>query len=289
MLDAATASVYRIDLAGQKATAIFREGNKAAGATQAAPRLLGVGGRDLLMVDARNVVWRWRPANNSGKGSYARVAHGGRVRVGRRRARDRHVHPEHRRQPLQLLHRRPVRAADQGLLARPRTAAASRTSRLLACPPRATSSGITDLYIDGDIWLADGGQLLRIVGGKSEGWDAASPGDEILRGEPTYVRLTSGAERREGTIYGLDEEADRVVALSKTNGAFIEQYRLGGESTAWSDMRGWYVEPGLDGEPDALVWASANALHRVVLEATTPPTASPGPDASSAASPAAAR
>ncbi len=73
VLDQATASVYRIDLANGKAAAIFREGNKAAGATQGKPRLLTVGGRDLLMVDDKNVIWRWRPANNTGKGTITRV------------------------------------------------------------------------------------------------------------------------------------------------------------------------------------------------------------------------
>ena len=52
---------------------IFREGNKAAGQTQGVPKLLAVGGRDLLMVDSRNVIWRWRPANTTGKGTITRV------------------------------------------------------------------------------------------------------------------------------------------------------------------------------------------------------------------------
>ena len=73
VLDHKTNAVYRIDLAGKKATVIFRAGSKAAGATEAAPHLLGLGGRDLLMVDAKNVVWRWRPANTSGKGTITRV------------------------------------------------------------------------------------------------------------------------------------------------------------------------------------------------------------------------
>ena len=49
-------TVYRINLSGGKATAIFREGNKAAGATQGTPKLLAVGGRDLLMLDSKNIL-----------------------------------------------------------------------------------------------------------------------------------------------------------------------------------------------------------------------------------------
>src|SRR5688572_5150120 len=44
VLDAATASVYRIDLRNGKAQVIFREGNRSPGGAQAAPKLLAVGG-----------------------------------------------------------------------------------------------------------------------------------------------------------------------------------------------------------------------------------------------------
>ena len=29
------------------------------------------------------------------------------------------------------------------------------------------------MYIDGDIWVADGGKIVRFVDGKSEGWRPA--------------------------------------------------------------------------------------------------------------------
>jgi hypothetical protein len=132
------------------------------------------------------------------------------------------------------------------------------------------------MYIDGDIWLADGGDLLRVVNGNSAGWSATAPGDAILRDAPTYTRIASGADRRTGTIYGYDSGNDRVVALSKVNGAYIAQYRLAAGATAWADLRGFYVEPGLEQEPDALVWISATGLHRVLLQRTGE-TASPAP------------
>jgi hypothetical protein len=55
-------------------------------------------------------------------------------------------------------------------------------------------------------------------------------------------------------------------------------------------MRGWYVEPGVGGEPDALVWIGKDAIHRVVLEApTSAPDGSAAPSASAGASPGASR
>ena len=117
----------------------------------------------------------------------------------------------------------------------------SPTPRLSA--PRNVST-ISDMYIDGDIWVADGGQILRLVGGKAEGWEADTPGDEVLRGKPAYRLLASGSPRREGTIYGFDPQNQRVVALSKVNGSYIQQYRLAEGAASWADMRGWYVQRG---------------------------------------------
>jgi hypothetical protein len=283
ILDAATASVYRIDIAGKKATAIFREGNKAAGATQAAPRLLTVGGRDLLMVDAKNVVWRWRPANTTGKGTITRVRVSGASEWGDdilavgtfiRNTED-NLYNFYVVDPSAQQILRYVPAADGGGFPRPPSNWLSSARDV---------SAITSLYIDGDIWLVDNGQVLRVVNGNSAGWTASAPGDAILRDAPAYRYIASGADRRTGTIYGFDTASDRVVGLSKVNGSYIAQYRLAGGATGWSDLRGWYVEPGLDQEPDTLVWISATGLHRVLLQPTGGgPAASAAPSASGGA------
>jgi hypothetical protein len=278
VLDAATKTVYRIDLGGGKATAIFREGNRAAGATQAAPKLLGVGGRDLLMVDTKNVVWRWRPANTTGKGSITRVRVSGAAEWGNDIVA---IGTFIRNPEANLYNLYVVDPSEQQVL---RYSPAADGSGFPAQPNKWLSSprdvsAITSMYIDGDIWLADGGDLLRVVNGNSAGWSATAPGDAILRDAPKYAIINSGADRRTGTIYGFDSANDRVIGLSKVNGAFIAQYRLAAGSTGWADLRGFYVEPGLEEEPDALVWISKTGLHRVLLQPTGA-VASPGPSGS---------
>jgi len=82
----------------------------------------------------------------------------------------------------------------------------------------------------------------------------------------------------------------RVIALRKSDGAYIEQYRLLDRATDWEDIRGWYVEPGVDDQPDALVWLTANGLRRALLEAAViepGESTEPSPAGSSDASPAA--
>ena len=268
VLDHKTNAVYRIDIAGKRAAVIFRAGNKAAGATEAAPHLLGVGGRDLLMVDAKNVVWRWRPANTSGKGTITRVHVSGAAEWGNDVIA---VGTFIRDSEANLYNLYVVDPSEQQILAYSPAADGSGfptswTPRLSA--PRDVTT-ISDMYIDGDIWVADSGQILRLVGGKAEGWEADTPGDEVLRGKPAYRLLASGAPRREGTIYGFDPQNQRVVALSKVNGSYIAQYRLAGSATGWADLRDWYVELGVAGEPDALVWISRTGVNRAILEAAT--------------------
>ena len=74
VLDRSTRSVYRIDLKNKKATLVTRFGQKANGATVASPRFIGLGATsDLLILDSKNVLWRWRPADSTGKGTLVRI------------------------------------------------------------------------------------------------------------------------------------------------------------------------------------------------------------------------
>lgn len=265
VLDAATKTVYRIDVAGGKASAIFREGNKAAGATQGAPKLIGVGGRDLLMVDSKNVVWRWRPANTSGKGSIARVRVTGAAEWGD----DILAIGTFLRDPeANLYNLYVVEPSAQQVL---RYSPAADGSGFPANPTPWLSSlrdvsGVTSMYIDRDVWMADAGAIYRYSGGASVGWSASAPEDALLRTAPAYRIISSGSEPRTGSIYGFDPGSDRLVGLSKVSGAFVGQYRLAGRATGWADFRGFYVQAGLDEEPDTVIWISKTGVERVLLQ-----------------------
>jgi hypothetical protein len=283
VLDAKTKTVYRIDLEDGKASTIFREGRETRAGTPSTPKLLAVGGRDLLMVDAKNVVWRWRPANPTGKGTITKVrvqgasewgddvlAIGTFIRDSEANLYNFYVVDESQQQVLRY-----SPAADGGGFPQSPTRWLSAARDV---------SGITSLYIDGDIWLADGGEVLRVVNGNAAGWEAATPGDEILRDEPSYRLIASGADRRTGIIYAFDDKSDRLVGLSKVNGAYTGQFRLG-DGDKWKDFRGFYIEPGIEDQPSAVVWITKTGLHRAVLQVAAGPDASGGPDGSGEASP----
>ncbi len=73
VIDATNETVYRVDLKRKHANAIARTGKEVGSTTMGAPRFLAAGGRDLLILDANNVLWRWRPSNDEGKGTTSKV------------------------------------------------------------------------------------------------------------------------------------------------------------------------------------------------------------------------
>ena len=150
---------------------------------------------------------------------------------------------------------------------------------------------MTSTFVDGDLFAADAGALVRFVGGKNEGWTAKAPKDNLLRPAPNYSLIAAGPARREGQIYGFDKANERVVALTKIDGKYVAQYRLAGGAPDWSDLRAMYIIPGVDTEPSTLVWLSRDGVHQAILVAVpdsgpaASPSTSPGPSGPAEATP----
>jgi hypothetical protein len=281
VLDAATQAVYRIDLQGKAATVVIRAGQKAAGGADAGPpKLLGVSGPDLLVLDTANTLWRWRPADAKGKGTLARIRVNGATSWGEDVS---GIGTYVRNANAGLYNLYIIDPSAQQILAYSPAAdgsgfPAAPSGRLATARPVDT---MKSLYIDGDIFAIEQGQIERFVSGRTDGWEAESPEDELLRSPPVYELIASGTDRRTGRLYGWDPGNRRIVGFDKVDGRFRNQYRLPADTTLWSDVRGMYILPGVADQPDTLIWASANAIHDAVLEAVVA-AASPSPGASAA-------
>jgi hypothetical protein len=295
VLDKASNTVYRIDLRTKKATPVFKQKTKAAGATEGVPKLLATGGRDLLIIDDKNTVWRWRAADAKGNGTIRTVKVAGAPGWGD----DVVAAGTFLRDATEGLYNLYiVDPSEQNILAY--TPARDGSGFPVNPQNRLTVardvSKVNDLVIDGDIFVADGGSLYRFVGGKSEGWETQPPGyssdardgDTVLRQAPDYAHIASASDKRTGVLYAWDKNNGRVVAYDKAKGTFIEQYRLAGGSPAWDDVRGMYVVLGSGPEaPSTLVWATKDGVMSAVLEAVPDAIAgvsgSPSPSASAPA------
>ncbi|HEY7590528.1 MAG TPA: hypothetical protein VH723_06005 [Candidatus Limnocylindrales bacterium] len=280
ILDRTTKAVWRINLQTARATLVVREGTEAAGTTAAAPKLLTTGGPDVLVLDERNVLWRWRPADQAGKGTLGRVritgaaewgddviAIGTYIRIPEAGLYNFYVVDPSERQILGY-----SPAADgNGFPARAtgRLATAREVDRM------------TSLYIDGDIFVTEAGKIVRFVSGNSEGWPGEDadpdPGDTLLRDPPDYTYIASGSDRRQGRLYAFDQANARIVAVDKASGAFVAQYQLP-TGEGFADLRAMYVVDGAEDLPPTLFWISSDVLHRSVLAPIGgEPGESPGP------------
>ena len=289
-LDRSTRSVYRIDLKAKKATLVARFGQKAGGGTVASPRFIGLGATsDLLILDSKNVLWRWRPADGTGKGTLVRIDVSGASSWGDDiKGFGTYLRDEARN----LYNLYVVDPSEQQILAYSPSADGGGFPGA-GSPWLATArdvSGMGPVYIDGDLFATVDGELVRFVSGKSDGWDAKAPDDTLLRPAPVYSQVNGGlgTDRRTGWVYAYDKPNARIVAIDKTDGSYKAQYRLAGGAEGWDDMRAFYVVPGVDEAPSQLVWISKDGLHQSSLEEVADvaptPSASPGASGSPAAS-----
>ncbi|MBA3235021.1 MAG: hypothetical protein H0T59_03370 [Chloroflexi bacterium] len=286
VLDHSTGTVYRIGLKDLKPTVVVKTGTKNRNGTVAAPRFLATGGQDLLILDAKNTLWRWRPADDKGKGTLTKVTLQGSASLGDDvvaintflRPGTQGLYNLYVVDPSEEQIRLYSPAADG-------TGFPAKSSKWLAVTRDV--SKMTSTYVDGDLFVTDSGSLDRYVSGKDEGWSAKAPRDGSLRPAPVYSIVAGGTERRVGQVYAFDLPNQRVVALAKSDGRYVEQYRLAGEAPDWADLRGMYVIAGTAEEPSTLVWISADGVHQAVLEAVpdVAPVATPTPSIAPSPSP----
>jgi serine/threonine protein phosphatase PrpC len=286
ILDRGTKTVYRIDVRGRRAVAILRAGQVAAGARAAEPRFITLGGPDLLILDARNTLWRWTSAHDRddpARGTLRRVNVNGQASWGNDiraigtwlRDADDGLYNFYVVDPSEQQILRYAPAADGSGFPRRFTGYLS-TKRVV--------DKISSMYIDGDLFVADDGVILRYASGREDGWEATPPGDELLRPAPRCTRDVGDGGFREGRLYCYDPENARVIAFDKAEGDFIEQYRLTGDHKGLTDARAMYAIPGVEGAPATLIWATETSVLQAVLEAvpdepepSTSPGAAPSP------------
>ncbi|MFL5724757.1 MAG: hypothetical protein ACJ767_02145 [Chloroflexota bacterium] len=297
VLDRAGKAVFRIDPATKHGAAIYGEGTKAGGTTEGAPKFITVGGsRDLLIVDEANVLWRWRPADDSGKGTTTRI----RVSDNAGWGDDiRGVGTFLRDASAGLYNLYVVDPSEQQILVYYPASdgagfPASAIDRLAVARD---VSKVDSMYIDSDIFISDDGQIIRFLDGRAEGWETDDLPDSLLRDQPHYSLLTSASEKRTGAIYAYDKENARVVAIDKGKGTYLEQYRMAGKGPGLEDVRGMYVVLAGEDAPATLYWITKDGFFSAILEAVpdvpgaTPsatPSGSGTPASAAPASPAAA-
>ena len=278
VIDGGSGAVYRVDTASGKATVIYQPGFDLSGARTARAQIIASAGIDIVVFDVSSNLWRWRPADTSGRGSLVKV----RVRDGQGWGTD-------------------IRAivgfaADEGTGLYRLYVVDPSSRQILRYQPAPDGTGypaaptgyfisttnlgnVDGIVVDGDLYLTQGGVLNRYAGGALDDWKPADPGDGVLRPAPNYTLIASSGNSRTGIIYALDVANWRIIAFSKgPEGEVLGQYRLVATPTV-TGMVGAYIVPAADGGAPTLVWAEANRIRSAVLGATIDPGGGITPDA----------
>ena len=285
VLDDITGCVYRVDLATGAPVAIVSidqkvsEPNKIGKVGQ--PTLLATGGGDILVLDGYGILWRWRSAHGgTGRGVLSEVnipdektwghdagAIGTYV-----------VNPQLglyniyvAAPPHQQVFKYPP-AADGGY------PTAARANYLIR---NQDLSAINDLYIDGDVYLVNGGAITKYqVGSLVAGWSPAKPRDRQVM--PFYTHLAADSKTRgAGTFYAYDSANNRVVAFKKADGELVAQYVAPPKSSSLSNLTGMFVTTDANGGNPTLYWTDDGEL----LSASLDPRVQHGPSLTASSAP----
>src|SRR5439155_369797 len=145
------------------------------GTVEGIPKLITAGARDLVIVDDKSIVFRWRAADTKGKGTTTRDRVAGAASWGDDIAA---IGTFVRDRPNGLYNLYLVDPSRQNIEyytpARDGSGFPGNAQGWLTVDRDV--SKVTDLLIDGDLFLADGGSIVRYVGGTRAGWDIQPPG-----------------------------------------------------------------------------------------------------------------
>lgn len=285
VLDTGTGTVWRIDLAKKTAAAIYKAGQSTQTGKPGQPKLLTFGWPDVLIMDTKNVIWRWRPIGTAGKGTLVKVNVPGSTTWGT----DVNVIGTFVSNFSQAFYKLYIVDPSQQniiVLSPNNDGSGYTTAGVPRLPASRDVSGVTSLLIDGDIYATEKGAVERLI--PTSGWKPGNMPDTDLRPTSNFTQLVSpnnpdgSYTKGSGTLYAWDALNHRVVAYAKSGGNYIAQYVPVASGVDWSDLQSIVVLPssGPDVAP-VMWWVSSTGFYTSTLtEAAPAPSASPSPSAS---------
>jgi hypothetical protein len=289
VLDTGTKTVWRIDLAKNTASPVYRSGTKVGTLKLGDPKVLAIGGPDVLVLDAKNVLWRWRPIGTAGKGTLVKINIPGSTTWGTDVA-VLGTFVSNFSQAFYKLY--VVDPSQQNIMVLSPNSDGSgyTTDAVPRLPASRDVSGITSLLIDGDIYATEGGAVERLI--PTGGWKPQALPDTDVRPTASFTTMVSpnlpdgSYSKGTGTLYAWDAPNRRVVAFSKNGGKYVAQYVAVAGGVGWSDLQDIEVLPALGSDVSSTMWwVSSTAIYTSVLQDAQPASPSPSGSPSPSASP----
>ncbi len=266
--------VVRIDTTNGSVATIVQSG---AGSGQGIgkPRLLSVGGPDLLIVDDGGKLWRWRPSDDVGGGTL------GEIRV----AGDQTWGPDVVDVATFLIN--PAEGTYRLYVPYPAG------SQILRYEPTADGSGFSQpgpyflndnepvsafkqIMVDGDVYAVTAPDLIKYFSGTRTGFALdPAPDDKNLRPGHAYGLMDATGNKGNGQLFIWDSQWRRILVYTKTDGTYVGQYLAADGTPPFSDLTGMYIIDRGVTQPPILVWARPDGLYQAPLVAQPAPTGSP--------------
>jgi type II secretory pathway pseudopilin PulG len=289
VLDTTSNTVYRVNLTpgtsyGAKVPVMTVNQASADGkGIVGSPKLLTVGGGDVLMLDSFNSLFRWHPApgDTSGRGSLLKVNIPDNATWGVGATALGTFVDDPARNLYFFYIVVPSQQQVDKYPAAPDGSGYPTDGKISYLSVPQDVSHVTDMYIDGKVYLVQNGKVTRYDSGQAvNGWKPDLPPDALLRPAPKYTHITAdNSTQDKGTFYGYDNLNRRIVAFAKLDGSIVGQYITPATSPWFTNLTGMFVVPGTNGASPTLYWTEGGSL----MSADLAPSAGPG--ASSSGSP----
>jgi hypothetical protein len=281
VLDKTANTVYRVDLTtGAKTAAAFKgEQDQLRTGTVGTPRLLAVGGQDVLIVDDNNAIWRWR--NESSTLVQLSVPDAKTWGTGVRALGTFASDVERGQYNLYVV----VPSAQEILkyTESPDSSTYPASARTNWLSVTQDVSDVDDMFIDGSLYLVQKGAVSRYDNQMpTRGWSAKPPGDTILRpGNPAYTHIAADNPGQDlGYLYVYDGVNRRIVVISKSDGSFVGQYMVQTGSQRLTALKSMFVLSSPNGA-SRIYWVESGDLMSAPITTAVSP-ASPAPSGSGA-------
>ena len=300
LIDDTVNAVYRVNLDTGAKIRVVSVGQQPqnGGAVVGNPELLTVGGLDVLVVDAYNSVWKWHPiqGNTTGVGSLIPVYIPDNVNwgIGARAIGTFVINAAQNLYNFYIVI--PSQKQVIKYTAAPDGSGYPKQTRSNFLLVAQDVSNVDDMYIDGKIYLVDGGKVTQYELGQAKGWSVDPPPDSIgtaaIRPLPVYKRLASDDPAQDkGNFYAYDVKNKRIVEFLKSDGSVIAQYMVPDNTPWFTALTGMFVVPAAAGASPILYWTEGSSLMKAALTAagsstpvaTSGPSSSAGPSASGSA------
>ena len=288
-IDRASKTVVRVDLASGRAAPIIKAGDGPGASGIGTPAHLGAGGPDVLIVDSRGELWRWRPSNDEGNGTLNPIRVGGEGPWGNDviDIATFLVRPEDGLYNLYVIDP----SAGQILRYTPTADGSgfSNPGNYLQGVEADVAKAFRGLLIDGDVYVLNAETIDRYANGRKSGSFALKPPPDQadLRPGQELALFAGTGPKDSGRLYAWDRKHERLLVYGK-NGNYQEQFVPRGSVPPLKDVRGIAVQEGAEGEPPTLLWVTTTALYSSPLVDTGPSVSPSGsPRASGDASPSA--